>query len=271
MVDDTIQEDIASDVELDDEPIFLEPDEGDQLSCIVERLLLTPKTDSFPQRHSLFKTPCTINGKICTIIIDSGSTENIVSQKLVTALNLPVSPHPTPYEVTWIKKGGEVQVNNICSVPPSIGNNYKDQIVCDVLDMDVCHILLGRPWQYDTQSVHKGRDNTYEFLWMGKKIVLLPLGTGSNQNTSPCKTKGQLFTITSDKQLLRENASHILGLVIKDYGMHDIPSDIPPEIQELFTKFPSILETPTTLPPLRDIQHNLDLIPGATLPNLPHY
>jgi hypothetical protein len=23
---------------------------------------------------------------------------------------------------------------------------YKDEILCDVIPMDVCHILLGRPW-----------------------------------------------------------------------------------------------------------------------------
>jgi hypothetical protein len=27
--------------------------------------------------------------------------------------------------------------------------NYHDEILCDVIPMDVCHILLGRPWQYD--------------------------------------------------------------------------------------------------------------------------
>jgi hypothetical protein len=32
-----------------------------------------------------------------------------------------------------------------CLVEIKIGG-YKDEILCDVIPMDVCHILLGRPW-----------------------------------------------------------------------------------------------------------------------------
>ncbi|KAA0065917.1 plasma membrane ATPase 1 [Cucumis melo var. makuwa] len=104
-----------------------------------------------------------------------GSSENFVARKLVTILNLKTDPHSDLYKIGWVKKGGEALINEIYTVPLSIGNSYKDQIVCDVIEMDVCHLLLGRPWQHDTRTLHRGRENTYEFHWMGKTVILLPL------------------------------------------------------------------------------------------------
>ena len=41
--------------------------------------------------------------------------------------------------------------------------------------MQACSLLLGCPWEYDTNALHHGRTNTYCLLHKGKKIVLLPL------------------------------------------------------------------------------------------------
>jgi hypothetical protein len=41
--------------------------------------------------------------------------------------------------------------------------------------MQACHILLGRPWQFDKDSMHHGRLNQYSFLHHNKKIVLHPV------------------------------------------------------------------------------------------------
>ena len=46
---------------------------------------------------------------------------------------------------------------------------------------------------------------------------------------------------------------------------------IPEQVQELLQEFPKIQESQTELPPMRDIQHQIDLVLGASLPNLPHY
>jgi hypothetical protein len=50
--------------------------------------------------------------------------------------------------------------------------SYRDVVECDVVPMQACHILLGRPWQFDKYSMHHGRLNQYSFLHHDKKIVL---------------------------------------------------------------------------------------------------
>lgn len=141
--------------------------------------------------------------------------------------------------------------------------------------MDVCHVLLGKPCQYDTQALHRGRDNTYEFTWMftwmGKKVVLLPLNPSKLQIQLDISKKGQLFTIHSAKGLIPNKQMPILGLVIKSFAAGDSNSPLPDSVNSLLDEFKAIVDIPTGLPPLRDIQHNIDFLPGATRPNLAHY
>ena len=49
--------------------------------------------------------------------------------------------------------------------------------------------------------------------------------------------------------------------------------DTPPEALPILAEFSQVFpeELPDHLPPLRDIQHAIDLFPRAILPNLPHY
>lgn len=79
------------------------------------------------------------------MIIDSGSTDNLVSTKVVEKLKLKTKKQPTPYKVSWLQKGYQLIVNEQCEVEMQLGK-YRDKILCDVMHMDVCHILLGRPW-----------------------------------------------------------------------------------------------------------------------------
>jgi hypothetical protein len=43
----------------------------------------------------------------------------------------------------------------------------------DVIPMDVYHILLRRPWKYEKNVVHDGRNNTYTLEKNGRTHVLL--------------------------------------------------------------------------------------------------
>ena len=77
------------------------------------------------------------------MVIISGSTDNLVSTEMVENLRLKRMKHHTPYKVSWLQKGHQLLVNEQCNVEFHIGT-YKDEILCDIMPMDVCHILLGR-------------------------------------------------------------------------------------------------------------------------------
>jgi hypothetical protein len=49
----------------------------------------------------------------------------------------------------------------------------------------------------------------------------------------------------------------------------ELPEEAKKLIDEFVDVFPS--EIPKELPPLWDIQHQIDLVPGSSLPNRPHY
>jgi len=45
----------------------------------------------------------------------------------------------------------------------SIGEFYQDFVAYDVVNIDKCHILLGRLWQHDVDATYKGKENIYMF------------------------------------------------------------------------------------------------------------
>ncbi|XP_061364670.1 uncharacterized protein LOC133308096 [Gastrolobium bilobum] len=252
----------------DEEPIYDNVDEQEEAeseevgivyadtgeSLVVRRVLnVDMVNDETWLRHNIFHTKCTSRGKVCSVIIDGGSCENVVSTTMVEKLGLKTEEHPQPYKLSWLKKGNEVKVTKRCLVCFSIGKRYSDEVWCDVIPMDACHILLGRPWQFDRKTKHDGFKNTYTFKKDGHLITLAP----------------------SDwrKDFLEEviGATEIFALVViegNDNGPH-----IPLEIEPLLTKFADVMpeEMPPILPPMRDIQHCIDFVLGAAIPNKAAY
>ncbi|KAK9922731.1 hypothetical protein M0R45_031180 [Rubus argutus] len=96
----------------------------------------------------------------------------------------------------------------------------------------------------------------------------------------PSSSKGESFlTLTSSdwevEEALKE-ANVVYPIVVK--GLLTVAAAakedvVPKEVQRILSDFPELIadELPNELPPMRDIQHQIDLLPGANLPNLPHY
>jgi hypothetical protein len=89
-------------------------------------------------------------------------------------------------------------VTKQCSVEFKIGG-YRDEIICDVIPMDVCHILLGRPWQFDRNVIHDGRKNTHTLEKNGRTHMLLPI-----EEKKAKKEANPSILLTSGKEILKE-------------------------------------------------------------------
>lgn len=117
---------------------------------MLQKLLIAPNQDVKSQRHAIYKSKYTIKGKVCDLLIDSGCTENIIYRAVLHALQLKTTKNLNPYRISWAEKGVDIQVSKMCRVNFSIRKHYKSEILCDFLDMDVYHLILGWPRQFDT-------------------------------------------------------------------------------------------------------------------------
>ena len=79
------------------------------------------------------------------MIINGGSTDNLVSKEMVSKLKLKREKHPQPYQISWMKDDHKVLVSEQCLVKFKIGS-YHDEVLYDIILMDVYPLLLGRPW-----------------------------------------------------------------------------------------------------------------------------
>jgi hypothetical protein len=191
---------------------------------------------------------------------------------MVEKLELEMTDHPSPYKVSWLQKGHQVTVTKQCLVEFKIGG-YNDKILCDVIPMDVCHLLLGRPWKYDRNVIHDGRMNTYTLEKNGRTHMLLPI---KDKGVKP--EVSNIVLLMSGKELLtevkkKEDPQFIVvrkpRIVLTNTRVDDLPEDI----QELLEEFVDIVvdELPHFLPLIRSVSHHIDLIPGAILPNKAAY
>ena len=151
------------------------------------------------QRDQLFYTKCLVNDKWCSLIIDGGSCTNVASSEMVSKLGLLTTAHPKPYALHWLDDDKNVKVSKQVKVCLKMGT-YEDEILCDVIPMDACHILLGRPWQFDRDVTHKGRSNEHELKHNGKKIVLKPMPSHAVRSMNTKKQKKPNLTMLASER-----------------------------------------------------------------------
>ncbi|GJU67611.1 transposon ty3-I gag-pol polyprotein [Tanacetum coccineum] len=162
-----------------------------------------------------------------------------------------------------IKKGLALKVTEVCKVPLAIGKHF---VTCDVVDIEKSHVLFRRPWKHDMDATHQGKSNMYLFRWRGKTIAMLSLSVISPKMKLDNKTLATLVASPKEFQAEKKETGVSFALVVK--GVEDVMENaIPAVIKPLLGEFGKIVtdDAPDALPPLRNIQHQIDLSKKTTL------
>jgi hypothetical protein len=162
---------------------------------------------------------------------------------------------------------------------------------------------LGHSWEFDTDVIHHGRSNKYTLMHNGKEITLLPLTPNEIvqcnraiaetarreskiQHASPVKLEQRAPSSSSNAIELKSRAMLTIkadivvstnvdisfhALVCRQvlFSLKDITTPLSRAITNLLREFKDVFpaEILSRLPLLRGIEHQIDLILNALLPN----
>lgn len=106
--------------------------------------------------------------------------------------------------------------------------------------MDVHHLILSYPRQYDVRTIYSGRSNTYSLSWKGKHMKLQPTFDKLEGNNI-AKIKKNIV-ISNTKLLTAYKETHVL-FVVFTREVTTTFYDIPSKEQKLMEIFDDICST----------------------------
>jgi hypothetical protein len=166
-----LQTNNAGDLNDDDADVFGSghTEEYNTKTNVVQRVLSAQvDTSEKVQRHNLVQIFFVVKDCRVRTIIDGGSCNNLETADFVAKIGLTTCIHTHPYYIQWLNNSGKAKVTHTAHVHFSIGT-YYDYADCGVVPMQACSLLLGHPWEFDTDAIHYGRSNRYTLMHNGKK------------------------------------------------------------------------------------------------------
>ena len=130
--------------------------------------------------------------------------------------------------------------------------SYQDEVLCDVIPMDICHMLLGRPWQFDRHVVHDGHANTYTLTKDRVKHKLKPL---QETNEAVCSA-AKVCVVDGKKFLDTMRCEDVCFAIVSKDGKIEV-KEVPAEVAKFLKEYLDIVSDNVLdgLPPVWKISH----------------
>lgn len=203
-----------------------------------------------------------IGGYQAVALVDSGSSHTFMDQKFALKSNCHLQPGPI--KKFSIAGGGHlISQETVPSMPYTI-QGHKFSSSFHVLPLETYDVILGIDWMYHFSPVT-----------LDLPFRLLAVCRNGNKITLSDHTQPQQTFLLESEAMQKLMTKSIMGYFIL---IHSLEAEreqnntvFPPELDKLLTEFTSLFEESTTLPPARECDHAINLVPGATPPNLRPY
>ena len=220
----------------------------DQREEPVARVYAVVEHQGANQQFAVLQTPTKYEGTKFTLLIDSCSTHSFISPKCIRNLNLPEHPDlPLTMELATGKRTHTV--TSAGNIEFKLGE-AQTRGTFRVLNLGVYDGILGMDWLKENKATLKCRDGILTFLdSQGQKAKVV--GTHG---------KPELQLVTATKLLKGLRKRQMI------YAVKLNPVDKEPRAQdpEWLSEYDDVFsEELTSLPPEREVDHAIELVPGA--------
>ncbi|CAN6241659.1 unnamed protein product [Urochloa humidicola] len=239
-----------------------EQQDGHFTDCSDEELLsLSLAATEGVQGKKTIRLQGLIQSQEILLLVDSGSSSTFISPHIVQKLAL--HNEQAPQVMVTIANGDKLPSDQIVPKVTWWTQGHTFSTSARVLPLQHYDMILGMDWleSHSPMWVH-WRRKKLRFTHKGSRITL----TGVKDCTDQCPQ----LKLRKLKGLIRNGGiSHIIQLAQIN---QDTPSSGPPAvIQDLVQQHDNLFQEPKGLPPQRDLDHQITILPGVKPVNLKPY
>lgn len=214
-----------------------------------------------------------IYGLHVSVLVDTGSSHNIIQPRIANYLRLHLSPI-TPFTI-MVGNGEHLTCDQICPKVPLRLRNHIFSIPCYLLPIQGADIVLGLDWLSTLGQVAADfATPSLSFIYQDLPITL----TGDYTTNMQQASYHHLAQLSHNHSIA---ACHILSIstlpntqTTTNSLTSPSPNELahlPFEIQTLLLSLPDLFSTPKELPPERPHDHHINLLPNTKPVNVKPY
>ncbi|XP_058757342.1 uncharacterized protein LOC131630580 [Vicia villosa] len=212
-----------------------------------------------------------IDGLVVTVLIDTGSTHNILQPRIATHLKIPNTPIPN-FSV-MVGNGSKLECSGLCSKVPITLQDHLFFIPFYLIPIEGADVVLGMEWLRTLGPIVADFSiPEISFTYEDKNLTI----QGDTNQTPTPSTFTQLCHLlhtdsVASMHLLIYQPTNDSTIINPNSYPANLPNNTQPEIANLIKSYPTVFQPPHGLPPSRPHDHHIPLNPNTAPINVRPY